>query len=292
MQVTLNTYSLARLFDEGRLNQLSAIAWAKEQGFDAIELVDVIPHDGAAPAEYARRLRDEAERVGIPIVQYTVGADFLSGSDGDLAREVARVCRQVDIAVLLGARGMRHDATTGYPRRAGQFHSFAYALPRLTEGCRQVTAYAAEHGVRTMVENHGIFAQDSTRVEQLANAVDHPNFGLLMDMGNFLCADEDPAVACGRVAPYALHVHAKDFFVRSGQGVDPGTGYFRSRAGNYLRGTIVGHGNVPVAQCLRILRETGYDGTISIEFEGMEDTTQALAIGSANLRRLWGDTPH
>ena len=32
-----------------------------------------------------------------------------------------------------------------------------------------------------MVENHGYFAQDSDRVEKLINAVDHPNFGLLLD---------------------------------------------------------------------------------------------------------------
>ena len=33
-------------------------------------------------------------------------------------------------------------------------------------------------------------------------------------MGNFLCADEDPASAFARVAPYAYYVHAKDFIVK------------------------------------------------------------------------------
>ena len=68
-----------------------------------------------------------------------------------------------------------------------------------------------------MVENHGFFCQDSDRVELLVNKVAHKNFGLLVDMGNFLCVDEDPAVAVGRCAPYAFNVHVKDFIKKSGE---------------------------------------------------------------------------
>lgn len=60
-----------------------------------------------------------------------------------------------------------------------------------------MTAYAAEKGIKTAVENHGTFCQDSDRVELLVNTVAHDNFGLLVDMGNFLCADENPAAAVG-----------------------------------------------------------------------------------------------
>jgi hypothetical protein len=82
-----------------------------------------------------------------------------------------------------------------------------------------------------MVENHGFFAQDSARVEKLLNAVNHPNFGWLVDMGNFVCADEEPYKAVGIAAPYAFHVHAKDFHIKSGMLPNPGQGWFRSRGG-------------------------------------------------------------
>ena len=96
-------------------------------------------------------------------------------------------------------------------------------------------------------------------------------------------------MAVSRVAPYARYVHAKDFIVKSFFDADPGEGSFRSRAGNYLRGTIIGHGNVPVKQCLHILKSAGYDDTISIEFEGMELPEDALRIGLANLKKYWNE---
>jgi sugar phosphate isomerase/epimerase len=135
------------------------------------------------------------------------------------------------------------------------------------------------------VENHGFFVQDSRRAEKLVNRVAHDNFGLLVDMGNFTCADEDPVTAVGRVAPYAFYVHAKDFHIKSGQGQNPGTGFFRSRGGAYLRGAVIGHGDVPVKQCLDALRAAGYDGYVSLEFEGMEENQKAIAIGLENLKR-------
>jgi len=44
-------------------------------------------------------------------------------------------------------------------------------------------------------------------------------------------------------------------------------------------------GNVDVPACLAALKAAGYDGTISVEFEGMEDNLLALEIGLDNLRR-------
>lgn len=120
--------------------------------------------------------------MGIEIVNYTIGADFLRGSNGDLQAEIERVKREVDIAAILGVPGMRHDASSGWPATHRGPKSFDAALPRLAEGCRAVTEYAASQGIKTMVENHGWFCQESLRVEKLVTAVDHPNFGVLIDM--------------------------------------------------------------------------------------------------------------
>jgi sugar phosphate isomerase/epimerase len=185
----------------------------------------------------------------------------------------------------MGAPGMRHDATRGYPVDFKGAKGFDNALPVLIAGCRAVTEFAESYGIKTMVENHGFFAQDSERVEKLMNGVNNPNFGALVDIGNFLCADENPSTSVGRMAPYALHVHAKDFHVKTGTASNPGAGWFRSRGGNYLRGAIIGHGDVPVVQCLQVLKNAGYDGVVSIEFEGIEEPIKGISIGLENLRR-------
>ena len=139
-----------------------------------------------------------------------------------------------------------------------------------------------------MTENHGYFAQDSVRVEKIINAVANPNFGALVDIGNFMCADENPNMAVGVMAPYAKHVHAKDFHFKSGMEVNPGSGWFQTRAGNYIRGAIIGHGNANVAQSLGTLKHSGYDGFVSIEFEGMEDNLKGISVGLENLKRFIG----
>lgn len=283
MKFSVSSYSFQRLLNSGKYTQLDLIGVAKEMGFDGIEFIDLMPTDGMSDLEYAAVLRDAAEKVGIEIVAYTIGADFL-GEKGWEA-EAQRLFGQVDVAEALGAKLMRHDATGGFKGEDAKYKSFDSALPILANGCRMVTEYAAKKGIATMVENHGYFCQDSVRVEKLVNEVANPNFGLLVDMGNFMCADDEPAKAVGTVAKYAKHVHAKDFHKKSGNGPDPGDGFFRTRGGDYLRGAVVGHGDVPVYQCVQTLKRSGYDGYVTIEFEGVEDNEWAIKTGLENLKK-------
>ncbi|MGI6706783.1 MAG: sugar phosphate isomerase/epimerase family protein [Clostridia bacterium] len=289
MKIGVSSYSFHRLVSEGKMSQLDVIAKTKEMGFDFIEFSTLVLPEGETPLSFAPRIREECDRVGLRVVNYTIGADFINSSNGDWQAEVERLKDEVRVAQILGATGMRHDATVGFPADYRGARGFEDALPILIKGCRVVTEFAADLGIRTMVENHGFFCQDSERVEKLINGVNHPNFGLLLDMGNFLCVDEDPAQAVGRLLPYAFHVHAKDFHVKSGTQPNPGKGWFMTRGGNYLRGAIIGHGEVPVTQCLKLMKNGGYGGILSIEFEGMEEPLTGISLGLENLRRFVDD---
>ena len=282
MQIGVSSYS----YSQSPLDLFSIIKQAKEMGFDVIEFAGFpnIP-EGETALSFAPKVREMCEEVGIKVANYTIGADFINGSSGNLEAEIERVKDEVRVAKILGAPGMRHDATRGWPVGKKGARGFDQALPILVEGCRAITEFGAELGIKTMVENHGYFCQDSERVEKLVNGVNHPNFGVLLDMGNFLVVDEDPVQAVGRLMPYAFHVHAKDFHVKSGNEPSPGKGWFLSRGGNYLRGAIVGHGVVPIMQMLKIMKRANYSGVLSIEFEGMEDPLKAIPIGLENLRR-------
>ncbi len=283
MKTCVSSYSFQPLLNSGELNQFELISKVKEMGFDAIEFIDLAPHNGMDTKDYAKLLRDESERLSLPIVNYTIGAELLNKP---LEEETSRLFEQVDIAEILGAKGMRHDATGGFKAPQNKICGFEQALPTLIEGCKTVTEYAKTKGIATMVENHGFFAQDSVRVEKLVTGVADENFGLLIDIGNFACADDPSEKAVGRLANYAKHVHAKDFHIKSGNGFNPGRGFFTSRGGNYLRGAVIGHGDIPVVQCLSILKRAGYDGYVSIEFEGIEDNITGVEIGLENLKRF------
>lgn len=51
-------------------------------------------------------------------------------------------------------------------------------------------------------------------------------------------------------------------------------------------GTTAGHGVVPIAQCLDILKRAGYDGYADVEFEGAQNCVEALEESEAVLRKL------
>lgn len=283
MKVCVSSYSFNRLYKNGVMTQFDAIAKAKELGFDGIEFAGLIHDASITDEEYAALLAAEAQRCDLPIISFVFGADLINGCAGRTPeQEVAEVKRLVDIAQILGVKIIRHDVMYSL----GQFKSFDAALPTLAARVSEISEYAKEKGIRTSVENHGFICQDPDRCQRLFNAVESDNFGLLCDMGNFLCADADPAMSVSTVAPYAIFAHAKDFYFKSGSEDNPGEGYFESRAGNYLKGAIIGHGVVPVKQCLKILKKAGYDGFVSLEFEGAEDNIDALRIGLANLRRF------
>lgn len=291
MEFSVSLYSFASELRKGALSPVECISAAKDLGFDAVEAVDFINFDCPLEEREAKalELKEAADRCGLKISSLAVGADFLNGCGGDTAQEIQRVKGWVEIAALLGAPKMRHDITQGYSRDSGKYQSYESLLPALATAVREVADYAAARGVMTMTENHGFFSQDSQRVEALYNAVGHPNFGLLCDMGNFLCADEDPAQAVAKVAPYTRYAHAKDFIYKPFYGENPGEGSFQTRGGNFLRGTIIGQGNVPVKQCLHLLKAAGFDGTIAVEFEGLEPALDGLRIGLNNLKQYWSE---
>lgn len=275
MKICVSNYSFGAY--NNTLGIYGVIDKAAEMGFDGIEFVDITDDVGAA-----KDYRQYAESRGLEVAALCIGANFAGPNIED---EIKRIRKKVDIAAALGAKLMRHDVANDFV--GGKFNiSYRELVPTLSRACREVTKYAEQLGVQTMTENHGFFSADSDRIEMLVTAVKEKNFGALVDIGNFMCVDEDPTKAIGLLTPYTKHVHAKDFHLKPGTEIDPGDGWFRTRAGNYLRGAIIGHGDAKVYQSLSTLIRRGYDGYISIEFEGLEDNLRGIEIGFQNLKRF------
>ena len=284
MKIGVSSYSFQRLINRG-MSYYEACDHAKEMGYEGIEFIDLDLKHGKGETtieELAKNIRAHCRQLGLAIPAYTIGADFLNGRNGKPEDEVARVKGCVDVAALLGAPVMRHDAFWSMPGYRNWRDAVQAVVPRI----REVAEYAEGKGVRTCTENHGLIMQDSDRVEWMIAQVNHKNYGWLVDIGNFLCADEAPAHAVGVAAPYAFHAHVKDFLVKPGSMDAPQGGWFKSRGGNYLRGTVIGDGVVPVRQCAGILKAAGYDQWLSVEFEGAEEVLPALSNARKYLKNI------
>ena len=104
MKIAISTYSYQRLLNSGAMNQMECIAKTKEMGADAIEFVDILPHDGSSRKEYAQKLRDACERAGLEISCYTVAADFIGGSGGNLCKMLDTIyTKNSDCRVVINA---------------------------------------------------------------------------------------------------------------------------------------------------------------------------------------------
>lgn len=287
MKISVTSYSYAKAIKAGTMTQLDVVRVAKEMGFEGIDFTDLKPFEGATQAdqlEYAKQIRAEAEKYGIEIVSYTIGANLYNGSVEADEAEIERLKGQVDVAAAMGASRMRHDVCKKERLEDGTVVSFAKMLPTIAANARRVTEYAATKGIKTCSENHGYVAQDSDRLEALYNAVNHENYGLLIDFGNFACVDENSATAVSRLAAYAIHVHAKDFRIYPFGRVTEEKG-FSTRGCNKLVGCVIGEGDIPVAQCVAIMKRAGYDGFVTIEYEGNEDCLEGIKRGYENLKK-------
>lgn len=283
MKFATSNYSFWKEYRAGKMTFMEIISKTKEMGFDAIEFIDLIVPEGKTEEEFAYEVKAECDRVGLPICNYTISADLLNKEIGP---EVERIKKKIDIAAILGAEGVRHDAGNIFAQDNPRNQRGLYnVIDKIADACREITEYAATKGIKTMVENHGQLLQSGASLELLVNKVNHPNFGVLCDFGNFTAVDDNHVMATSTVAPYTFFVHAKDVLIRDGNGINPGPGWHRTKGGNYCRGTIFGHGDVKVYHCMKNLYKVGYRGYISIEYEGMEDCLYGIETGLANLKQ-------
>ena len=287
MKIGLSSYSLSRAIASGQLGVLEAIDWIANAGGEHMEVVPGGAWDIHVPGLPAK-LVARAKEAGIDLSSSTIGANFIQPDADARAKEVARLKSEVDIAGELGVKFMRYDA--GYrPIPEATVENFEKDLPVVADCCREVAAYAAKYGITCSVENHGYHFQNCERVHRLVDMVNLPNYRTTLDVGNFLCADGDPVASVKTNIGIASFIHFKDFFLRTAGNPPIGEGWSRTKAGHYLRATVIGHGSVELVPIVKIIKESGYDGYVSIEFEGKEDCLWACKVGLDNAKQLFAE---
>ncbi len=288
MKLGLSSYSLLDALEKKEMSILDVVEWIAQHGGEHMEIVPY-GYTLLGDDELIEVLKAKAQEVGIELSNYSLPANFIQPSPEELDAEIARVKSHVDVANRLGIKYMRHDVNTfSLPVEQTTIAYFELHLPQMAEACRQIADYAANFGITTSVENHGHLVQNADRVQRLIAEVDRSNFKTTLDIGNFMCVDESSLVGVMKNLPFASLVHLKDFYFRP-YDADPGEGYFKTVHNNFLRGAIIGQGEIPMKEVVKLVKDSGYDGYITIEFEGIEDCRLGSRIGLVNARRIWNE---
>ena len=288
MKVGLSVYSLKPEFQKGMTIE-EAFAWTKENGGDFVELVSFVTDFKSDPNLIERAL-EASRKYDLPMLTYCTPGDVCGKTEEEFAEAIAGLKEHIDIAHRLGVKTVRHDLSSF--RRLVEENTIEYYdkdLPRIIQACQELCDHAAQYGIVVTVENHGFYINGGDRVRRLMLAVDRENFGCTLDVGNSLCVDEDPYVCVCTLLPFVKAVHYKDFIVRTcNELMGEDELWFRSNHGRYLKGTIVGQGEIDLRSITEKIKASGYDKTVTVEYEGMEDCKLGSRQGMANVRKLFG----
>jgi sugar phosphate isomerase/epimerase len=290
MQLGFSTWCFHKQLGDGSMSILDVIDWiaASEGTHMEIATVAFAADAGGEQApieknpELVAQIKEHAAKKKVTLSGMCIGAQFLDLDPQDYTAEMERVKRHVDVCDALGIAFLRHDVAP-WGKVATDQAEFEAALPILASASKEIAKYAAQFGITTSVENHGMFMNGSERIRRLIYLVDEPNFKTTLDIGNFMCVDEDAYAATIGNLSLASVVQLKDFFVRD---FAPGDGWLATPGGHWLLGSIVGHGDLPVRRILGAIKKSGFDGFLSIEFEGLEDSTLGAAKSAANINRI------
>lgn len=239
---------------------------------DGIELLGV--HFDSTEPETLAALKQHAFARGVSLVAVSAHHNFVTPDPEKRRAEIDRLCRWVDVAHALGAPGVRAfggrwatrpnfaefmAARGEEPPLEGYSEEDGYAWTREAFG---IAAYTAgRQGVTLLLENHWGFTGTAEGVLRILREVDSPWLKVALDTGNFnFCAD--PYAEMAAIAPHARMVHAKTY---------DGGGIYYTAGLDYPR-------------IFRMLKAAGFDGWVSLEFEGLAHPDQAIPAGIARLR--------
>jgi sugar phosphate isomerase/epimerase len=276
MRSAVSMWSLVRDAERGAIDAPSFIRYAAEIGAEGVELLDVFWRDQERDVPQVELALRET---GLPVSAYAIGNDFAQPTEAERVTQVRMLREGIDMARRLGAPRLRVFSGS---EKDGV--SPDQGFDWIVDGLRTGAVYAAEQGITLVLENHGLFAGRADQVQRIIETVASPALRANLDTGNFLLVNQDPVAAIRDLAPLAGYVHLKDFR-RLPDGAESPDAY-TGIDGDRYEGTVIGEGEVDLPAALDALRAAGYDGWLSIEYEGVGEPRAGLETSLRNTEAL------
>lgn len=235
-------------------------AW--ELDLDGVEILHVQME--SEDNDYVNSLKNLALSLGLDVYCLAIHQNFVKPSEEQREKEVEHTKHCLEIAYKLGAPAIRLNSG-----RWGTIRSFDELMANkgkeppipgytdedafewVVESIEKCLPVAENLGVVMALENHWGLTATPEGVVKIVESVDSKWLRVLMDAGNFV---EDTYNGLRKIAPYTVLVHVKTYY---------GGGVWYELDIDYSR-------------IFKILREVGYRGYLSIEFEGKEDAVSGV----------------
>ena len=248
-QISLAQWSLHRALRAKKFDNLDFPAVAKkEYGISVVEYVNQFFKDKAEDTAYLNQLLQRSKDNGVKNHLIMIDGEGGLAEIDSLKRNeaVEKHYKWVHAAKHLGCQTIRVNAYG-----VGSAEDVQSAG---IDGLGKLGEYAAKEGINVIVENHGGYSSNGQWLSTLMKKIDRKNVGTLPDFGNFCikrsadgCAESyDRYKGTRELMPFAKGVSAKT--------------YDFDEAGNCIE--------TDYNQIMAILKETGFNGYVGIEYEG------------------------
>lgn len=241
-----------------------------------VEGVDILHRQmESEEPHYLQSLKRHAFLNGIDLICLSIHQDFVDPDAEVRKKNIEHTIHCIELAHAMGIPCIRLNSG-----RWGTIKSFDdlmanRGLEPPLEGYTEDDAFmwcidsiekclpaAEKNGVILALENHWGLTRTPEGLLRIANDIESPWLGVLMDTGNFL---EDPYPKLERIAPKTVFVQAKTYF---------GGGEWYTLDLDYRR--IAG-----------ILKNVNYKGYVAIEFEGKADPDEGVRQSVQQLREAF-----
>ena len=251
MKLACCAFSYRGLLKSGKMTLEQFLDTAVDIGMDGVELTQYyFPEE---TADYLHHIKREALVRGLDVSGTAVGGNFSDADEGKRRAQIEHVKDWIVKSEMLGAPVMRVFAGAAPD---GVERSVAEQWVR--DGLAECAEVGAAHGVVLALENHLGLTGDAEETLALIEPLDSPWVGINLDFGNFTGDIYEQYRLC---APRTVTTHAKATVAQGDE-----------------------REQVDYRRVVRIMRESGYRGYISIEYEEREEPVAGVSHFAAYLR--------
>ncbi|MDR2036590.1 MAG: sugar phosphate isomerase/epimerase [Bacteroidales bacterium] len=222
--------------------------------------------------DYMQRLKKRAFEAGMDLISLSIHQDFVYPDAADRQKNIDHTIKCIELAYKMGIPCIRLNSGRWKTIKSFDDLMTARGVEPIPEGYKEEDGFnwcidsiekclpkARECGVILALENHWGLTGTPEGMLRIKNAISDEWLQFLADTGNFL---EEPYGKLEMIAPQTCFVQAKTYY---------GGGKWYTLDLDYER-------------IIRIFKNVGYKGYISIEFEGNEEPEKGVAQSVSLLR--------